>query len=111
MLLITSQSNLTSNLILQNVLIYNKQLVTGTKNSTQVCKLQNGMSQQKPNNFFLKNQFSYLYITSQYRSKPRLQSIFHKIIMHSNQLLYNNGRSIDNNYFFSSIEIQVGVKV
>lgn len=29
--------------------------------------------------------------------------------MHSNQLLYNNGRSIDNNYFFSSIEIQVGV--
>lgn len=52
MLLITSQSNLKSNLILQNVLIYNKQLVTGTKNSTQVCKLQNGMSQQKPNNFF-----------------------------------------------------------
>lgn len=50
MLLITSQSNLKSNLILQNVLIYNKQLVTGTKNSTQVCKLQNGMSQQKPNN-------------------------------------------------------------
>lgn len=47
MLLITSQSNLKSNLILQNVLIYNKQLVTGTKNSTQVCKLQNGMSQQK----------------------------------------------------------------
>lgn len=50
MLLITSQSNLKSNLILQNVLIYNKQLVTGTKNSTQVCKLQNGMSQQNPNN-------------------------------------------------------------
>lgn len=111
MLLITSQSNLKSNLILQNVLIYNKQLVTGTKNSTQVCKLQNGMSQQKPNNLKKKNQFSYLYITSHYRSKPRLQSIFHKIIMHSNQLLYNNGRSIDNNYFFSSIEIQVGVKV
>lgn len=57
MLLITSQSNLKSNLILQNVLIYNKQLVTGTKNSTQVCKLQNGMSQQKPNNFKKKSIF------------------------------------------------------
>lgn len=57
MLLITSQSNLTSNLILQNVLIYNKQLVTGTKYSTQVCKLQNGMSQQKPNNFKKKINF------------------------------------------------------
>lgn len=57
MLLITSQSNLKSNLILQNVLIYNKQLVTGTKNSTQVCKLQNGMSQQKPNNLKKKINF------------------------------------------------------
>lgn len=57
MLLITSQSNLKSNLILQNVLIYNKQLVTGTKNSTQVRKLQNGMSQQKPNNLKKKINF------------------------------------------------------
>lgn len=57
MLLITSQSNLKSNLILQNVLIYNKQLVTGTKNSTQVRKLQNGMSQQKPNNLKKKSIF------------------------------------------------------
>lgn len=57
MLLITSQSNLKSNLILQNVLIYNKQLVTDTKNSTQVCKLQNGMSQQKPNNLKKKINF------------------------------------------------------
>lgn len=57
MLLITSQLNLKSNLILQNVPIYNKQLVTGTKNSTQVCKLQNGMSQQKPNNLKKKINF------------------------------------------------------
>lgn len=57
MLLITSQSNLKSNLILQNVGIYNKQLVTGTKNSTQVRKLQNGMSQQKPNNLKKKINF------------------------------------------------------
>lgn len=57
MLLITSQSNLKSNLILQNVPIYYKQLVTGTKNSTQVRKLQNGMSQQKPNNLKKKINF------------------------------------------------------
>lgn len=64
MLLITSQSNLKSNLILQKVLIYNKQLVTGTKNSTQVCKLQNGMSQQKPNNLKKKSIFILVHYSS-----------------------------------------------